>query len=204
MKIFFDLLPVIVFFVIYTLARSFPESATALAGGWLGDDVTVTQAPILIATAAVIVATALQIAALKIAGKRIGKMQWMSLALVTLFGGATLLFRDRTFIQWKLTVLYWLFAAVLAGSNAFLGRNLIKSALGTQIQIPEPVVWARLNLAWTFFFAALGVLNLYVAYTFSEAIWVSFKLFGCMALMLIFVLAQGFYLSKHMVEDECR
>jgi intracellular septation protein len=93
-----------------------------------------------------------------------------------------------------------MFAAVLAGSTFLFRRNLIRKMLETQIRLPD-AVWARLNVAWAAFFALMGVLNLYVAYSFSEEFWVNFKLFGGMGLMFAFVLGQGFYLSRHIEEE---
>ena len=80
-------------------------------------------------------------------------------------------------------------------------RNLIRKALEAQVALPE-MIWGRLNLAWAGFFIAMGVLNIYVAYNFSEEAWVNFKLFGGMGLMFAFVLAQGFYLSRHLEEEK--
>jgi len=115
------------------------------------------------------------------------------------FGGLTLYLRDKTFILWKPTVLYWLFGAVLAGA-ALARRNLIRSLLSEQMSLPD-AVWTRLNWSWVAFFALMGVLNLYVAFNFSEKIWASFKLFGGIGLMLLFVLAQSAFLAKY-VEDK--
>jgi intracellular septation protein len=126
-------------------------------------------------------------------------MLWASLAIIVVFGGLTLFLRDKTFIQWKPTVLYWLFGTVLAG-GALTGRNLIKAMMSKQVALPEPV-WARLNWSWAGFFACMGAANLYVAYNFSENIWVNFKLFGGIGLMLLFVLAQGLVLARY-VEDK--
>jgi intracellular septation protein len=126
-------------------------------------------------------------------------MLWVSLAIIVVFGGATLLLRDETFIKWKPTVLYWLFGAVLAGA-ALAGRNLIRGLLSEQMSLPDPI-WARLNWSWVGFFVVMGLLNLYVAYNFSEKVWASFKLFGGMGLMLLFVVAQSAFLAKY-VEDK--
>lgn len=158
------------------------------------------QAPILLATAVAILATFGQIAWVWLRHRKVDKMLWVSLIIIVLFGGATLVFHNPTFIKWKPTALYWLFAAVLALSALVFGKNLIRKMLEAQIQLPGPV-WERLNLAWAAFFVLMGVLNIYVAYSFSEETWVNFKLFGGMGLMLAFVLGQGFYLSRHLEED---
>lgn len=199
MKFLFDLLPVILFFATYKIAGANPDAAHALATQWFGSGIMATQAPILIATAATIVATFLQIAIVWIKHRKVDAMLWVSLAIIVVFGGATLFFHNPTFIKWKPTALYWLFGAVLLVSAFVFRRNLIRKMLEAQIQLPDSV-WARLNLAWAGFFLAMGLINLYVAYSFSEETWVNFKLFGATGLMLAFVLGQGVYLSRHIEE----
>lgn len=176
MKFLFDLFPVVLFFVAFKIAG------------------------IYIATAVAIVATFAQVAWLKLKKRKIEPMLWASLAIIVVFGGATLFLQDETFIKWKPTVLYWLFAAVLGGA-ALARRNLIRAMLSQHMQLPDPV-WSRLNLAWVGFFALMGVLNLYVAYNYSTDLWVNFKLFGGMGLMLLFVLAQALVLGKYAAEEK--
>jgi intracellular septation protein len=154
---------------------------------------------IFVATGVAIAATFVQVGWLALRRRKIPPMLWASLAIIVVFGGLTLYLRDKTFILWKPTVLYWLFASVLAG-GALLGRNLIRALLAEQMSLPEPV-WQRLNWSWVGFFAFMGVLNLYVAYNYSEKIWASFKLFGGMGLMLVFIVAQSAFLAKY-VEDK--
>ena len=175
MKFLFDLFPVIVFFAAFQL--------------W----------GIYVATALAIAATVSQVAWLALRQRKIEKMLWASLAIIVVFGGLTLLLHDKTFIQWKPTVLYWLFSAVLAG-GALTGRNLIQAAMSEQMQLPDRI-WRRLNWSWVAFFAFMGAANLFVAYRFSERAWVNYKLFGAMGLLLAFVLAQAALLSRH-VEDK--
>ncbi|MDY0072983.1 MAG: septation protein A [Thauera sp.] len=201
MKFFFDLLPVILFFAAYKLAGQDPDAAWALASSWLGDSVRLEQAPILIATAIAILASCAQILIVWLRHRKVDTMLWVSLVIILVFGGATLIFHNPTFIKWKPTALYWLFAVVLLGASMLLGRNLIRKLLEAQIKLPDPV-WTRLNLAWAVFFAFMGALNLFVAYNFDEQSWVNFKLFGGTGLMLVFALGQGFYLSRHMEEEE--
>jgi intracellular septation protein len=175
MKFLFDLFPVILFFVAFKAYD------------------------IYVATAVAIAATFVQVAWLKLRGRRVEPMLWASFAIIAVFGGATLALQDETFIKWKPTVLYWLFGAVLAGA-VLMRRNLIRIMLSDQVQLPDPV-WGRLNLSWIGFFVFMGALNLYVAYNFSTDHWVNFKLFGGMGLMLLFVLAQALVLAKY-VEDK--
>jgi intracellular septation protein len=200
MKFLFDLLPVILFFATYKVAGSWAPESHELAQRLFGGGIEATQAPILLATLIAILATFGQIAWVRMRHGKIDKMLWISLGVVTLFGGATLFFHDPTFIKWKPTVLYWVFASVLAASTLVLDRNLIKAMLEAQITLPEHVWW-HLSLAWAGFFLLMGALNLYVAFNFSEEVWVNFKLFGGMGLMLAFVLGQGFYLSRFIEEE---
>jgi intracellular septation protein len=200
MKILFDLLPVILFFGAYKIAGRDPAAAFELASRGLGDGITLTQAPILLATAVAILATVGQILWVWLRHRKVDTMLWVSLAIIVVFGGATLLFHDPTFIKWKPTALYWLFGGVLTVSALGFRRNLIRKMLEGQVRLPDRV-WERLNFAWAGFFVVMGFVNLYVAYNFSEEAWVNFKLFGGMGLMLLFVLAQGFYLSRHIQEE---
>lgn len=199
MKFLFDLLPVLLFFAAYKFAGASPEASHALATQLLGQGIVASQAPILIATGVAIVATIGQVLWLMARGRKVDTMLWLSLAIIVVFGGATLFFHDATFIKWKPTVLYWLFALTLTVSVLFLKRNLIRALMQEQVELPEPV-WSRLNASWIAFFTVMGVLNLYVAYSYSEEAWVNFKLYGGMGLMFLFVLAQGFMLSRHIEE----
>jgi intracellular septation protein len=200
MKFLFDLLPVILFFAAYKIAGGQAEAALRISQQFLGDSVTEAQAPILLATAVAILATLGQIAWVWLRHRQVDTMLWVSLAIVGVFGGATLFFHDPTFIKWKPTVLYWLFGATLGVSALVFRRNLIRRMLEAQISLPDGV-WSRLNLAWAAFFGLMGALNLVVAYRFSEEAWVNFKLFGGMGLMFLFVLGQGLFLSKHLQEE---
>ena len=201
MKLLFDLFPVILFFVTFKYYGSNPEGAADLLGSLLGSAVLdVKQAPILLATVVVIVATMAQIAWVHFRHGKVDKMLWISLVLVTVFGGMTLIFQDETFIKWKPTILYWVFAGTMAFSALVLKKNPIKAMLGEQMTLPEPV-WGKVNLSWIAFFLFMGALNLIVAFNFSTDIWVDFKLFGGMGLLLLFVLGQGLMLSKY-VEDK--
>jgi intracellular septation protein len=114
------------------------------------------------------------------------------------FGGATLWLQNEAFIKWKPTALYWLFGGVLLGSKLFAGRNLMQKLLGEKISMPD-TAWTRLNLAWALFFLAAGALNLFVAFSgwFTEDQWVNFKVFGLMALLIVFVIGQSVWLGKH-------
>ncbi len=112
------------------------------------------------------------------------------------FGGATIYFHNEAFIKWKPTVLYWVFAVVLMGAQILMGKNLIRLMMKAQIDLPDPI-WNRVNMAWAAFFAAMGIINLYVAFNFSTSTWVNFKLFGFTGMMIVFVVAQTMFLSKY-------
>lgn len=176
MKLLFDFFPVIVFFIAFKLQG------------------------IYVATAVAIAATFVQIGWVWWRRGAVDTMLWVSMAVIVVFGGATLLLQDETFIKWKPTVLYWLFALALAGARVFFGKNLIRVMLGGQMALPDPV-WARLNLSWMAFFAGMGAANLAVAYTLSTESWVNFKVFGGMGLLLLFVLAQGVMLAKYLQDE---
>ena len=158
------------------------------------------EAPVLLATVVVIVATFAQVAFLMARGKKVDLMLWVSLALVSVMGGATIWFHSEAFIKWKPTALYWFMGGALLVSQVVFRKTLLQVLLGGQLELPG-AVWRRLVVAWIAFFAAMGVLNLYVAFNFETATWVNFKLFGGLGLMFAFVLAQGLYLSRHMQPD---
>jgi intracellular septation protein len=176
MKFIFDLIPVILFFIAF---KTFD---------------------IYVATGVVIAATVAQIGWVWHRHRKVDTMLWVSLGLVSVFGGATLLLHDENFIKWKPTILYWLFAVVLLGSATLFGKNLIRSMLEQQLQVPDSL-WVRLNLAWVGFFSIMGCANLFVAFNYSTDTWVNFKLFGTMGLMIIFIIAQGVLLAKYVEPD---
>ncbi|MGE5492199.1 MAG: septation protein A [Actinomycetota bacterium] len=202
MKLLFDLFPVILFFTAFKFSEKSPQAAVDVLGQLPGiGAVDATQAPILIATVVVIVATILQIGWVWFRHGKVDKMLWFSLTLVVLFGGLTLYFKNAAFIKWKPTILYWGFAVGMTVSNFVFKKNAIRTMLSEQLELPEPL-WARLNASWIGFFLFMGVANLFVAFNFSESTWVNFKLFGGMGLMLLFMLAQGFVLSKYIEEKK--
>ncbi|MBU1424825.1 MAG: septation protein A [Gammaproteobacteria bacterium] len=177
MKLLFDLFPVILFFVTFKFAGVF--TATAVAIG----------------------ATFVQVGWVKYRHGKVDTMLWVSLGIISVFGGATLLLHDETFIKWKPTVLYWFFSAALLLAPVLFKKNLMRALLQEKIALPDPA-WSQLNLAWSAFFAVLGVVNVYVAYNFSTDAWVNFKLFGATGMMFVFVLLQSLWLSKYVEEDK--
>jgi intracellular septation protein len=201
MKFLFDLFPVILFFGVFRWGDGHKEQAAAIVNQYLGGFVSggviaPDQAGIMLATVVGVLATVLQIGYLLLRRRKVDGMLWVSLAIIVVFGGATIYFHNEAFIKWKPTVLYWVFALALIGAQLTMGKNLIRLMMKAQIELPDPV-WTRLNLAWAGFFAAMGALNLYIAFNFPTAVWVNFKLFGFMGLMIAFVIAQTMFLSKY-------
>jgi intracellular septation protein len=180
LKFLFDFFPVILFFVAFKVSD------------------------IYIATAVAIAATLGQIGYMLARRRKVTKMQWASLVIIGLFGGATLLLHDETFIKWKPTVLYWLAGVLFLGGLAFK-TNFVQAVMeeGGGLNLPEHV-WTKLAVAWGVFFLCKGALNLWVAYHFSTETWVNFKLFGGMGLMLAFVIAQAAWITRYLPEDTAK
>jgi len=173
MKFLFEFFPVLLFFAAFKVKGIFFATAVAIA------------------------ANVLQIAYARIRNGKVEKPMLVSLVLIIVFGGATLLLRDETFIKWKPTILYAFFSVSLVASRRFFDKNLIKAMLQGKIEVPEEV-WDKLNYSWAGFFALVAAINIYVAYSFPTDVWVNFKLFGIMGLMFVFVIIQGIMLSRHM------
>jgi intracellular septation protein len=176
MKMLFEFMPIILFFIAFKFKGIFFATGVAIA------------------------ASIIQIAVSYFRTKKVDKMMWISLAVIVLFGGTTLILHNEIFIKWKPTVLYWIFAAVIGIGRVAFGKNIIKSMLGTQIELPEPV-WTKMNYTWGGFFALLGCLNLYVAYNYPTNIWVNFKLFGILGLMLVFIIVQSVFMAPYVKKD---
>jgi intracellular septation protein len=174
-KFLFDLFPLILFFLAFKFSDIFTATAVAIVAGIV------------------------QFIWLKATGRAIEATHWINLTVIIVFGGATLLFHNDAFIKWKPTVLYWLFASIVLVGKWVFKRNLIQKVMSTQIDMPENV-WDKLSLSWAVFFILSGALNLYVAFSgyFTESQWVNFKVFGLMALLLLFVIAQSIWLGRHM------
>ena len=208
MKLLLDFLPLLLFFITFKYADGHQDWAAVFATehfGFLvsGGKVGAEEAPVLLATLVVMGATLLQALIIKLRGKKIDLMLWISLGLVVTLGAATIYFHNATFIKWKPTGLYWASALVFWASAAFWGKNLIQAMLGAELELPAQV-WAGLNRAWVWFFAGMGALNLYVAYNFSTSTWADFKAFGSTGLIVLFTLGQGFYLNKHLDAAEAQ
>jgi intracellular septation protein len=204
MKLLLDLLPVILFFAAFKLAGMQPEAALAMAQTWLGPlmidgQVPAGQAPIMLATAVAIVASLIQVGWQMLRRKKVDTMLWISVAVIVVFGGATIWLHDETFIKWKPSILYWLFGSILLGGRLLAGRNLLRAVLGEQLVLPA-AVWERLLWVWIAFFATIVAVNLIVAFSVPTETWVNFKLFGLMGITFAFTLGIGLWLARHMKE----
>jgi intracellular septation protein len=208
MKFLFDLFPVILFFLVFKLGEGHKEAAHDFVSQYLGGlvnggTVNAAQSPILLATFVAIIATVLQIGYLLARRRKVDGMLWVSLGIIVVMGGATIYFHDENFIKWKPTILYWAFALILGVSQLLFKTNLMRKVMEQQVKLPEPV-WARVGYSWVVFFAAMGLLNLVVAFVVFKndtSAWVSFKLFGFTGIFLAFVVAQTLMLSKHIEEE---
>ena len=177
MKLLVDFFPIILFFIAFKTLGIFAATAVAIA------------------------ATVAQIGWLRWRNGRVEPMQWLSLGVIVVFGGATLVAQDETFIKWKPTVLYWMMGAGLLVAEYGFKRNGIRALMGAQLQLPD-AVWRQLLHAWSAFFLIMGVINLWVAAHFDTDTWVNFKMFGGLGLMVLFVVGQALFLAKHIQQDD--
>ncbi|XXQ68864.1 septation protein A [Neisseriaceae bacterium B1] len=179
MKALSDLIAIILFFATYTLTKN-----------------------MVTATIVAVVVGIIQAAYMLFKYKKMEPMQWLSLVLIVVFGGLTIFLKDRTFIMLKTTILPWLMAAVMLVSQ-LMGKNGLRLLLSKEIPLPEHV-WNKLGYAWIIFFFLLGLLNLFIAYPFTaerEQVWMNFKMYGYLPIVLIFSLAQGVYLMRHLPKE---
>lgn len=180
MKFLYDLFPLLLFFAAFKLYD------------------------IYIATAVAIVASFLQVGLFWAKHRRFETMHVVTLGVIAVFGGMTLLLHDDTFIKWKPTLVYWILSALVLASQWFGKKTIIERMMSSQIALPE-TIWKRLNLSWGLFFAVLGTINLYVAFYYAldldtatrQEIWVNFKVFGLLGITLVFVVVQAFFMARH-------
>ena len=189
MKQFIDFIPLILFFIVYKLdPRNVELAGQAFELGGIFS-----------ATAVLIISSILVYGTLFLVQRKLEKGQWLTLVACLVFGGMTLAFHSETFLKWKAPVVNWLFALGFAGSHFIGDKVLIQRVMGHAIQLPQ-AIWTRLNLAWIAFFVFSGCANLFVAFTFQD-IWVDFKVFGSLGLTVLFLVAQGVYLARHIHDD---
>lgn len=177
MKFLYDFLPIVIFFIIFK---------------WLG---------IYAATLSAIIISALQVLFHWLRYKKIEKMQLTTLLILIVLGGATLVFHNPLFIQWKVSIINWIFGSVFLLSGFIGKKNIIERFLGEKITLSAKV-WSRLNLLWAFYFLIVGFVNLYVMYHYTLDEWVNFKLFGVLTITIIFIVLQTLYLVRHVKQPE--
>lgn len=198
MKLFLDFFPVVIFFFVYKMAPEFTEAVSPFlsesSASWLK-----AQDAFIVATIVLIPASILPIAYTWLTERKIEKVHVFTLLTVVILGALTIYFDSSAFVMWKPTLVKWAFAIAFIISQ-FTNKTLLERMLPEDIHLPTRV-WTNLNYLWIGFFIISGVLNLIVAYNFSEAMWVNFKLFGMLGITLIFIVFQGIYLSKHINQD---
>lgn len=177
MKFLFDILPIIIFFLTYKVAGIF------------------------VATAVAIIVSIIQLGIFWFIYRRFEGMLLVSCLLVVVMGTITLMLHNEIYIKWKPTIIYWVFALAFLGSQFIGDKPIVQRMLESNIQLPAKI-WLRLNISWISFFIFIGFLNLYVVYHYSTNTWVNFKLIGIIGMTIAFLIAQGFYISKHMKENE--
>lgn len=177
MKQLLEFIPIILFFIIYKLYD------------------------IYMATAVIIVATIIQVTITWFVYKKVEPMQWITLGLIVVMGGATIYLQNEQFIKWKLTVIEWLFGLALLGSHFFRKKTFIESMMGAGLELPT-AIWRKLNLIWATFFISVGFINIYVMHNFNTDDWVTFKTFGVPGLMLIVIVIQMLIIYKYIPETE--
>lgn len=177
MKIFSDFLAVILFFATYSYTHD-----------------------IRLATTVAVVIGVIQAAFTWFKTKKLETMQAVNLAIIVIFGGATIILNNPIFVMWKPSILFWATASALIISQ-LMGKNGMKALMHKELTLPTNV-WTQLNVAWMVFLMAMGVINLIVAYNFSFDFWISYKTFGSLSIMVVFVIAQGIFISKHLPKEE--
>ncbi|HGJ5856096.1 septation protein A [Arsenophonus nasoniae] len=177
MRQLLDFIPLIVFFIVYK------------------------KVDIFYASGALMVATALSMLAIYLIYKKIEKSSLITLVIVIIFGGLTLIFHSDLFIKWKVTVIYAIFSLALLVSQYFTQKPLIQRMLGKEIHLANEI-WYKLNLSWAIFFAICALVNIYVAFWLPQDIWVNFKVFGLTAVTLIFTILSMVYIYKHLPKEQ--
>ena len=201
MNLIFDFLPLFLFFATYKIASIHAQYSATLATQWLGPLVSggivgPSEGPVLLATIVVMAATLIQVAWMRLNRRKIDLVLWISLVIVVVFGGATIWYHNETFIKWKPSVILWVMGMIFLISQTCFKRNILRSTLGDELELPD-MVWKRLNFVWVIYFVVMGVLNLWVAYSFSTNAWADFHTFGGTGLSIVFLFGQGIYISRY-------
>jgi len=176
MKALFDLFSIIIFFIVFKFYGMYAATVSA------------------------IIVSLFQFVGVWLFYRKIDKGLLATLIIIMVLGGATLVSHNVRFIEWKPTVIYWFFSIVLLYTQIFTKKPLMQRLLATKIALPN-IIWKRLNLTWGLFFLLMGLLNLYVAYHYSQNTWVNFKLFGTLSLTILLIIIQTIYMGKHIKHD---
>jgi intracellular septation protein len=209
MKFLFDFFPILLFFGVFKAAEinktaSLGLVTTYLSGIVSGGAITPDQAPVMLATVVAIIATIVQIGYVKLKGRKVDGMLWISFIIITVFGGLTVYFHDDTFIKWKPTIIYWVFALGMAIAQFGFRKNMVRQAMEAQLKLPD-ALWNKVGLSWMLFFVVLGFLNLLMAFVIfkgNTSAWVSFKAFGITGIVFAFIVVQTLFLSKYIEEEK--
>ncbi len=203
MKFFLDFFPVLLFFLVYKFFGNIPPDLVNMANSLPVIEVNPEEPrdAIYFATLVLILATILQNITHYLLYGKLEKMHLISLGILIAFGSLTLAFKDPLFIKWKVSIFNWFFGAAIIGSQ-FIGKKpLIERMMAQAISVPKKI-WKRVNMSWGLFFILVGVVNIYVAYNYSEETWVDFKLFGVLGMTFVFMIIQGIYLAKYALPKE--
>ncbi|WP_448214271.1 septation protein A [Colwellia sp. MEBiC06753] len=177
MQALFEYIPLVLFFVIYKFYDIYA------------------------ATGVLIVGAALHILYFIVTKQKVPTKNWIIFGLISGFGGLTIFLQDDTFLKWKVTIINEFFALALLISQYVFKKNLIKQLMGEALELPDNI-WNKLNLSWVGFFAFCGILNAYIAFNFSQEVWVNFKVFGLMGLTFAFAIGSIMALYKHFPQQE--
>ena len=191
MKQFIDYIPLVVFFSIWAM----DERVVTIAG--LQHEV----GGIFSAAEFLLVISVIVYGSLYLIQKRLDKFQWITLVAVVLFCIPTIIFRNTDFLKWKAPIVNWIFASIFLGSRFIGDKPAIEHMMGHAVNAPTEL-WLRLNTIWIYYFIVLGAINLTVAFTLSEALWIQFKVFGNLILTFTFVLGQMPMLAKYIDVEE--
>lgn len=164
MKQFIDYIPLLIFFTVWAM----DERAVNIAGFEHSIGGIFSAAEFLLAGSILVYGSLL------IAQRRLDKFQWITLAAVVLFCIPTIIFRNVEFLKWKAPIVNWIFASVFLGSRYFGEKPAIEHMMGHAVNAPKEV-WFRLNTLWIIYFIVLGAINLAVAFTLSEDLWIKFR-----------------------------
>ena len=179
MKFLFDFFPLLLFFAAYKLYD------------------------IYVATAVAIVASFVQTGYFWAKHRRFETTHLITLGLVVVFGGATLIFHNEAFIKWKFSIVNWLFGVVFLFTHVVGNKPLVKRLMESQVSLPDHA-WRHLNMSWIVYFMFLGFANLYVMHYYDTDTWVDFKTFGNLAMTGLLVIGQGFYMYRHLKQAQVK